>query len=215
MPSGINLKSILLFGILGSFSVYFLYHNPALLLSKTTSKKTTPHSVMSWKSRASTHPEPSTFEPSLASLTLLAVRDTPVAQNVPTLSVYNDRTAITASGDVLVLSQEDYDQIVALAGSVHALPETGEFRNTWRVSHAMTSKPIDHVFLATDNGLKEVGVYGYDKEKKELKKPVGDITHLPGEISEIMEVVLEGRVGYDKAQEKTEIVEKVKAIIPA
>ncbi|KAF8919455.1 hypothetical protein CPB85DRAFT_1429569 [Mucidula mucida] len=170
----------------------------------------------SWKARALAHPSPSTYNPTYASLALLAMRDTPAIQNSLTLAVFTDKVAITASGQVVVLSSEDYDAIMTLVEQAKALPLPDSFAHTWRVKHPITSRPIDHLRLGTPGqvDMHQFAVYGYDTEKKELKEPVGDITHIPGELSELMELVLEGRAGFKKDEIDAEIVEKVKSILP-
>lgn len=206
-----SFKPLLFFALAGSLTVYYYYYYHYETISTTMS------SSESWRTRAHPHPSPASYTPSFASLALLSMRDTPVAQNVLTLAVFTDKVAITASGEVLVLSTEDYDAIIALAQHAKDLPQTGEFRNTWRIDHPITSRPIDRVLIGTagQEEMKEVSVYGYDSERKELTEPVGDITRLPDELSEVMEIILEGRVGYQKENVNQGVVGKIKDILPA
>ncbi|KAF9027088.1 hypothetical protein BDZ89DRAFT_1067083 [Hymenopellis radicata] len=205
------LKPIVFCILAGSLSVYIYYNRTQLLSSLTMAS-----APSTWKSRAHAHPSPSTYSPTYASLALLAMRDMPAIQNSLTLAVFTDKVAITASGEVVVLSSEDYDAIMSLAEQAKALPLPDSFAHTWRVKHPMTSRPIDRVRLGTPGAvdMHQFAVYGYDSEKKELKEPVGDITHLPGELSELMELVLEGRADLKKDEINAEIVEKVKSIVP-
>ena len=50
-----------------------------------------------------------------------------------------------------------------------------------RIKQGRTDWPIDSFHLAqqADAPFREVGVYGFDGEHKELKNPVGDITEIP------------------------------------
>lgn len=108
----------------------------------------------------------------------------------------------------------DYAGVVELARRVAVeLPDTGRFRNTWVIKHPATSQPIDRILVVVDGQLKETSVQGFVKGKKELKVPVGDISELPDVLSEVAGLALEGRTGYSRGSEDSEMVQKVKDIL--
>lgn len=167
-----------------------------------------------WLSRAAPHSDPSTFTPTLSSIAILLLRNSPVENEGFSLAVFTDRTVVTAAGDILVAAQADYDALIALGAKVNTLPDTGEFRNTWRVKQPVTSQPIDRLFIAQDSGggLKETSVQGYKQGMRELVEPVGDIKELPGSLEELVGAALEGRAGFEIGSEGP-AVQKVKAVV--
>lgn len=54
-------------------------------------------------------------------------------------------------------------------------------RSPGRIKQRRTDYPIDSFRLARDAGgpLREVGVYGFDGEHRELQRPIGEITEVP------------------------------------
>ncbi|KAJ6590540.1 hypothetical protein DFH09DRAFT_1074156 [Mycena vulgaris] len=172
-----------------------------------------------WYSRTEAHPSPASFTPTLASLSLAVLRNTPVEPEGFTLALFDaggEKVAVDAMGRVLLVPDADYTPIVDLARRMALeLPETGTFRNTWVLKHAATSQPIDRLLVVVDGGLKETSVQGFVKGKTELKTPVEDIAALPGLLNEVAGLVLEGRTGYSRGSGDTAMVQKVKDILSA
>ncbi|KAJ7660065.1 hypothetical protein B0H17DRAFT_954264 [Mycena rosella] len=170
-----------------------------------------------WHSRTTAHPSPSSFTPTLASLSLAVLRNTAVEPEGFTLALFDagdDKVAIDAMGRVLLVSDPDYAGVIDLARRVAVeLPETGRFRNTWVLKHAATSQPIDRLLVVVDGRLKETSVQGFVKGKTELKIPVGDIGELPDVLGEVAGLALEGRTGYSRGSGDSAIVQKVKDIL--
>jgi hypothetical protein len=130
------------------------------------------------------------------------------------VAVFKDRLAVDAMGKVIVLTQADYEGLVALADKVNTLPESGGFRNTWKVKQERTSQPIERLLIATSaSDIKQTSVQGFSKEKKELKEPVGDIKELPDSLFEFTGLVLEAREGWERGKEDKEWVSKVKDLL--
>lgn len=152
-----------------------------------------------WLSRAVPHSDPSTFMPTLSAIAILVLRVSPGDDEGFTLALFTDHTVITASGNVLVATQADYDSLIALGAKVNALPNAPEFYNTWVVKQpVMKSEPVDRLFVAQEGGgiLKQTSVQGYRQGVRELLEPVMDITELPNSLEELVGVALEGRKDF-------------------
>lgn len=206
------LRSLLFCVLLSTCTVYYftpqIRQSMSALLSSSSD-------LTAWRTRAQSYPSPDTYSPIRANLALVVLRNSQVEHFGFTLAVFKDKVAIDANGNVLVLSEEDYTSMMALANQALELPDTGSFRNTWRIEHPVTEKPIDRLLVAVGTDMKEVSVQGYDKEKKTLKNPVGDITELPSVLGDLMEAVVKGREGYtfQRNQVDPENVQKVKSIL--
>jgi hypothetical protein len=111
-------------------------------------------------------------------------------------------------GNMIVLTDKDFDGITSLLSRVLELPDTGTFRNTWRLNHAATSQPIHRMLIGEE--LKETSVQGFVKGKTDLKEPPGE---LPAVLSELTGLLLEGRDGYQRGQEDKAIVQKMKDLV--
>ncbi|KAF9501480.1 hypothetical protein BDN71DRAFT_1492156 [Pleurotus eryngii] len=180
-----------------------------------------------WHSRATPHPNPTSFEPTRSALSLAVLRNDPVHPEGFTLALFNgatDAIAVDAMGRVLQVSAEDYKGITSLAYEVLVLPSTGTFRNTWALKRPATSQPIDRILVAVKGGgdpeggveLKETSVQGFSKQlTMELKRPLTDegITHLPSSLSELAGLVLEAREGFVPGDEDRQMVTKVKDVL--
>ncbi|KAH9486171.1 hypothetical protein JR316_0000235 [Psilocybe cubensis] len=172
---------------------------------------------------------PSRFDPPppRKDIALIALLNAPVEQNGVSLVLFTDHTLLSASGAYYKLTADDYTALHALArdithGGVLPVPEDS-FRNTWRVRHERTGRPIDR-FLVPKRTLSEVpeqeyerefdevSVYGWDREKRELQTPVGAYTELPDQLYEAGAVVAEARVGAD-GQRNEDTLKKVRGIL--
>ncbi|KAG7446745.1 uncharacterized protein BT62DRAFT_931318 [Guyanagaster necrorhizus] len=206
------LRSLLFCVLLGTCTIY--YFKPQIRQSMSALLPSS-SDLTAWRTRAQSHPYPDSYSPARANLALVVLRNSQVEHFDFTLAVFKDKVAIDANGNVLVLSEEDYANMMALAYQALDLPDTGSFGNTWRIEHPVIGKPIDRLLVAVGTDMKEVGVQGYDKEKKVLKNPVGDITELPSILSDLMEIVMKGRDGYTfyRNQVDPETVQKVKSIV--
>lgn len=172
-------------------------------------------SLSSWRTRAEVYPSGSSYNPLSTSLVLFSLRDTMAEQNTLNFALFTDRVVITALGDVLVLALGDYNTITEL---IKALPQTESVSDKmqwWRVKHLMSCRPMDRVGVLQDGSLKKVGVYGYSAKLKELSdSPVEGVTKLPDELSALMDVIMEGRTGYDGGTVRTGMLKKVHSILP-
>jgi len=164
-----------------------------------------------WSSRATPHPDPDSFVPARSNLAHIVLRNSQVEHEGFTLAVFKDKVAVDAMGRVLVLSDKDFDGLSSLATKILDLPDTGNFRNTWRLKHLATSQPIDRILVGDE--LKETSVQGFVKGLKELKEPVGDVSELPDALAELTGLVLEGRKDYQRGKEDGAMVQKVKDLV--
>lgn len=85
--------------------------------------------------------------------------------------------------------------------------------NATSIKHDRTDYPIDQVWVKCADGLKTVGVYGHDGETTELKTPVGDITDIPSALNKFVTYAKEGRTGFQRGTEDSEVTGRVKAIL--
>ncbi|CAA7269397.1 unnamed protein product [Cyclocybe aegerita] len=167
-------------------------------------------------------PQPD-FTPTRSALQLAVLRNSPVEPEGFTLALFSPLTAIDAKGHVYTLQQGDYEGILAIAERVKLLPNTGGFRNTWRVLHDTTSKPIDRVLspktalgdAPSSEGYEaeyvETSVYGFDKTRRQLKEPVDEYTELPDELWELTGLAWEAR---ETSGERDELaLQKVRAVL--
>ncbi|KAF9476869.1 hypothetical protein BDN70DRAFT_881861 [Pholiota conissans] len=155
--------------------------------------------------RAQPYPNPHSYTPEHKLLKLLGLRNAPTEPEGLSLVIFSDRVAIDTKGNIAILAQADYDGLTRLAETVQTLPETGSFRNQWRVRHDITSRPVDRVLYAASSPLsdrpaenyreefKETSVYGFDKQKVQLQKPVEGYQTLPAALWELTGLVLEAR----------------------
>jgi hypothetical protein len=218
------LRTVFICALLFVSSVYLYNNGPALphLLAPfdiMTSTIQWSSDYADWQKRAQPHSDPGAFTPTKDGLVLAVLRNAPVEHFGFTLAVFDggdvqagNKIAVNAKGDVLVLSPEDFDGLKRLAGEVAALPDTGNFRNTWKVKALTTSQPIDRIFVKTESEeLKEVSVQGFSKTQNELKSPEGT---LPGVLSELTGLVLEAREGVQVGQD-TPLILRIKDVIDA
>lgn len=167
-----------------------------------------------WRSRASALPDSESFTPEHDTLILAALYNAPVDPEGFTLALFGPDIAVDASGAVLRLPPHDFAGLVRLARDVYALPDTGAFRNQWRVNQPMTSRPIDRLFVRSAGGnVRETSVYGWAKGSTALSTPVDGQETLPGSLYELVGLVREARAGYEKGRGDQAVIDSVKALL--
>ncbi|KAG9096413.1 hypothetical protein FRC06_008689 [Ceratobasidium sp. 370] len=171
-----------------------------------------------WHSRATPHPDGAAYDVQKENIVFAMTRNTRVEPNGFSVALFKPNVAIDAMGRVFVLNHEDFSALASLAAEAANLPDTGSFRNQWRqvappFKHDRTDYPIDELHVATSKGLHSIGIYGHDGQTTTLKPPVGDITNLPPPLNSIVTLAKEGRNGFERGTENTEVVSKVKAVL--
>ncbi|VDB87099.1 unnamed protein product [Peniophora sp. CBMAI 1063] len=171
-----------------------------------------------WHSRASPHPAGPSYEPSRSDLLLVLKRSTRVEPDGFSLALLAPDVAVDALGRVLTVPSDDFAALQALASNVadtNKVPDTGSFGNQWRIKQRRTDWPIDSFRVARgpDEAPREVGVYGFDGEQRELNAPVGDITELPNDLHELLKLTLEAREGLEGGERDDTVIRKVLALL--
>ena len=112
-----------------------------------------------------------------------------------TLALFTPDIAVDARGKVLVLRTDDFKGLRDLADRAKDVPQTGSFRSTWQISHTpeRTSQPIDRIITSrpgSSDVLEPASVQGWDASLTELKlkQPVGEYTHLPEVLAQLVEL---------------------------
>lgn len=121
-------------------------------------------------------------------------------------------------GRLFIMNQEDYSGMLDIAHKCGtSLPETGNWRNTWKVKQDRTSQPVDRIFVNVDDGsqsaLKEFSVQGYEEGKWALKEKYGDYEELPESLREMISLVREARAGYNDDEVDEDVVDMVKGLL--
>ncbi|KAG8902920.1 hypothetical protein FRB99_003946 [Tulasnella sp. 403] len=173
-------------------------------------------SLTGWHSRV----EPATgpFTPTRDSLAFAELRSTPADPNGFTVAFFSPNIVVDARGVVSTLDTSDWQGIKNLVvEAVTSLPQTGVFRNQWRIAHARTGQPIDWLRVVTSSteDLGEVSAYGYDGVTTTLETPVGGYTTLPPVLDQVFGLLQEARSGYVKGAEVTVTIDAVKAVLPS
>lgn len=164
-----------------------------------------------WHARAHPYPSPADFTPSRDNLAFAVLRSEQAAPAGFSLALFTPDVAVDASGSVLGLADTDFAGLVSLAQQTLDLPETGTFRNTWRVKQSRTSQPIERLLVPAAGGaLHETCVQGFEKDKRELTAPIQDSTELPEVLWELFGLVEESRNGYKRGEEDKDMISKVK-----
>ena len=195
---------LILFGLVVVALITISYHRtPAMSASSP---------LLGWHSRA--HPVYEEFTPTSDSFTFASFLNAPVDPEGFNVAFFTPNVVVDARGTVLKLEEQDWQGIANLAArAVTELPETGSFRNQWRIQRDRTSFGIDWLQVkVADQGFKQVAVYGYDSQIDTLNPPVGEYTTLPPVLKELFGVLLEARDGYVKGEEDTVMIAKVKAV---
>jgi len=172
-------------------------------------------------SRAQREPNPHAWYPNRPDLAFVALRNAPVEHEGFSLAIFTDRKAVDAAGRLYTLTQQDFDGILKLSRKVSALPQTGDFRNQWRISHDRTGYPIDRTLVARktlsdqqaedyNDEFCETSVYGFDSANRQLQTPVDRYSTLPDELAELMDLVVEAR---EQGERDETIVDRVKALV--
>ncbi|KAG8960358.1 hypothetical protein FRC00_000552 [Tulasnella sp. 408] len=208
--------------IVTSLLFYFRYPfrpSPHMQQQTVAQAASVSNAIAGWHDRLQPYPGgTASFHPKRKDLAFVQFRSTPVQSEGFTAALFAPNVVVDARGTVSTLSKEDWQGLVDVAKrAVSDTPQTGEFRNQWRIKHERTSFPIDWLRVATaseGDDLKEVSVYGFDGIHEELEKPVGEITALPMELKEVFNLVGEARDGYKRGNEDLVIVQRVKSILP-
>ncbi|CAE6485250.1 unnamed protein product [Rhizoctonia solani] len=164
-----------------------------------------------WHSRATPHPDGANYDVKKENVVFGLTRNSRVEQDGFSVALFKPNVAVDAMGRVWTLNDRDFDALSKLATLTTDLPDTGAFRNQWRVAHDRTDYPIDQLYVATSSGLRTIGVYGHDGQTTTLKPPVGEITDLPTTLNSLVTLAKEGRDGFQRGQENAEVTNKVKA----
>ena len=177
-------------------------------------------SLKGWHAWAKPHQAPHVFTLKLSSLTLAMLYSAPADPEGFTLALFTPDIAVDARGKVLVLKMVDFKGLRDLADRAKDVPPTGSFRNTWQILHTpeRTSQPIDRIITSRPGSgdvLEPASVQGWDESLTELKlkRPVGEYTHLPEELAELVELGREGRRGYVKGEEDEIVMQKVREVL--
>ncbi|KAG8757972.1 hypothetical protein FRC12_010131 [Ceratobasidium sp. 428] len=188
----------------------------------TPSSSTTPHlpslrmtAPFGWHSRATPHPDGAAYDVQKENVIFGMARNTRVEPEGFSVALFKPNVAVDAMGRVWTLSEQDFSALTSLASECANLPDTGSFRNQWRVKHDRTDYPIDQLYVSTSKGLHAIGVYGHDGQTTTLKPPVGEIINLPAPLNSLVTLAKEGRDGFERGTENTEVVSKVKAVLQA
>lgn len=199
------LRRLLFCALLGTLAIFYFYPMTSTFTGSWSSK------YENWRSRATSYPSPESYVPLRDNLALIALVNSQVEPEGFTLAIFKDKVAVDAMGRMVVLNEADYNGITSLGTEILDLPDTGEFRNTWRLNHRATSQPIDRILIGPE--LKETSVQGFQKGKTDLKNPVGDIEVLPDSLAELTGLVLEGRKDYERGNEDKAIVQRMKDLV--
>lgn len=184
---------------------------PILLLFVSSALAQWTSSLSGFLDRATPYTNVATFQPARSALELVVLRNAQADIDGFTLAFYSsdgttssDTFAVDAAGSIHVLQSQDASQILALAQDVAALPDTGEFRNTWFLKSPITSRPIERILVpkatlsstpAADYNTEfdETSVYGFNYVEKELEQPTNGFTSLPVALWELTGLVLQAR----------------------
>ncbi|CAE6347365.1 unnamed protein product [Rhizoctonia solani] len=164
-----------------------------------------------WYSRATPHPDGANYDIKKDNAVLGLLRNSRVEPEGFSVALFKPNVAVDAMGRVLVLNDRDFDALTKLATLTRELPDTGAFRNQWRVKHDRTDYSIDQLYVSIPSGLRTIGVYGHDGETTTLNPPVGEITDLPTTLNSLVTLAKEGREGFQRGQENTEVTNKARA----
>ncbi|KAG8914196.1 hypothetical protein FRC02_005075 [Tulasnella sp. 418] len=202
----------LLFLTLAS-AILFLYQHPLVPMSSIYTTAA-PNPAVGWHSRAvRVH---GSFTPTRASLAFASQLNAPVDPEGFNAAFFAPNIVVDARGVVLKVRSQDWNSLTSLARrAVTELPETGLFRNQWRILHPRTGYPIDWLSVNLDphDELKEVAVYGYEQGNDVLEQPVGEYTTLPPILKELFGLLQEARDGYVRGEEDTAVIDRVKEVL--
>ncbi|KAG8714070.1 hypothetical protein FRC09_018029 [Ceratobasidium sp. 395] len=173
----------------------------------TPSSSTAPHlpslrmtAPAGWLSRATPHPDGAAYDVQKEKVIFGMARNTRVEPEGFSVALFKPNVAVDAMGRVWTLNEQDFSALTSLASEV---------------KHDRTDYPIDQLYVSTSKGLHAIGVYGHDGQTTTLKPPVGEITNLPAPLNSLVTLAKEGRDGFERGTENTEVVSKVKAVLQA
>ena len=143
------------------------------------------------------------------------VRNAQVEHYALTLALFSPNIGVDASGNVLVLKEDDFSILSSLASQTLELPHTGDFRNTWAIRRPTTGQPIERLLVFTkESEFAETSVQGYnDQGRFELKRTVGDITVLPPLLQDLFGLILKARIDYDPKRRNEDVLKKVLGVV--
>ncbi|KAI0082738.1 hypothetical protein K474DRAFT_1654890 [Panus rudis PR-1116 ss-1] len=198
--------------------LYLTYQYRDSIVSLRTTMTNTGNSWSSpyegWFGRAKPYPSPETFSPSRENLAFAVLHHAPADPDGFTLALFSPDIAVDAMGHLHTIDKADFAGLTHLAQGTLKLPPTGLFMNTWKVAQRRTDNPIERLYVPKAEGdLVQTSVQGYEKGKKELKAPVGDIRELPDVLHEFFGLVAEARTGYERGREDKEFLSRVKAVL--
>lgn len=202
--------------LLAPFSIIGSY------LTKGMSQPAWSSAYSGYLQRAAPYSNPHAYAPQRTALKLAVLRNSPIEPEGFSLAIFSDRVAVDRKGNVFTLAERDFEGILQLAHKVAALPQTGEFRNQWRVSHPMTGRPIDRILsprteLSAQPAERytaefvETSVYGFDKHRVLLKEPVQNHRDLPSTVWELTGLVGEAREAG--GQDDEVVLERVRSVL--
>ncbi|KIJ45927.1 hypothetical protein M422DRAFT_29576 [Sphaerobolus stellatus SS14] len=209
-------RSTILFTLTCTVAV-FLWTQVALSFPYPYPKLPTPMSQMSsphanWYSRST--PLTEVWTPTAEKLLFGLFLNAPADPEGFICALFEPNIVVDSMGKTLKVPQEDFDAIVTLASRSSDLPDTGSFRNAWRIRHPITSKPIQILrYKQTDGSLKETSVYGYSKDINILEEHTQGFTTLPDVLMELFGLLNEPRTGYQKGEEDISMIAKIKQIL--
>lgn len=205
----------LLFALACGFTFLLFYHRSTFMASTLGSYDTSaaPSEFAGWRARATALPDPASFKMTSDKLAFAALFNAPVDQEGFTLALFAPDVAVDANGALLRLEADDFNGLAALARAADALPDTGAFRNQWRVRQPITSRPIDRILVKSESGVRETSVYGWAKGSTQLDKPVGTTDTLPRPLYELVELVREAREGHQRGGEDKAVIDRVKTLL--
>lgn len=169
----------------------------------------------SWRDRAERHQNPESWQPQRKDLVFAVVRNAQIEHRALTLALFGPNIGVDASGNVLVLKEDDFSALSSLASQTPELPPTGNFRNTWIIHRPTTCQPIERLLASTsESGLAETSVQGYNHQGEfELKHPVGEITVLPPLLQDLFGLILKARTDYDRERRDEAVLKKVLDVV--
>jgi len=120
--------------------------------------------------------------------------------------------AVDAQGRVLQLAEGDWAGLKTLTRQATADDLPKPFQ--WRIKHDKSDYPIHTLRVSYGEGdVRDVQVYGFSNETKELEEPVEGLTQLPDAIQEAIAVLDEGRTTEGPGEGDDELVKLVSEIL--
>lgn len=143
------------------------------------------------------------------------VRNAKVENHSLTLALFGPNIGVDASGNALVLKEDDFSTLSSLASQTLELPPTGNFRNTWTIHRPTTCHAIERLLVSTsESEVTETSLQGYNNQGEfELEHPMGDIAVLPPLLQNLFGLILEARTDYDPRRRNEAVLKKVLEVV--